>query len=262
MESVVGNKAINYGDKARFLLPVMQRRIKCALSLIEEAEKIGRIGVSVSSGKDSLVTLDLVRTVIPDAPVAFYDSGEETEYLYNYEFCQRYGIDIITSEIPLAQLCRDYGYWGHKPEVADCNVDFFAFMVGEPAYRFIKKYDLNITAMGLRTQENMCRRRLRQQRGLFYQVHSVPNHDIYYHLIPIADWSHDDVWAYIAGKNLYYNPEYDLMAQASIPRDEWRIGFLLGDAGSSCGRYIRLRRTHPNLFNKLCIDFPEIRRDT
>lgn len=254
--------AVNYGDRARFLLPAMSRRIERALSLIESAAAAGKIGVSVSSGKDSLVVLDLVRCVIPDVPAAFYDSGGETEYPYNYEFCEMYDVDIITSEVPLAKLCRDYGYWGHDAEVEKDDVDFFAFIVGEPAYRFIEEHDLDITAMGLRAQESSGRRLSRKKNGLFYGTKSVPGRPNYMHLTPIADWSHDDVWAYIAGKNLKYNPAYDLMADAGMPRAHCRVSPLLGASAAHLGRYSSLRRSHPDIFNRLAADFPGLKEFT
>lgn len=40
--------------------------------------------VAFSGGKDSLVALDLVRQVAPDAPVAFFDSGLEFPETYTY----------------------------------------------------------------------------------------------------------------------------------------------------------------------------------
>ena len=254
--------AVDVGDRARYLLPAMGRRVESALSLISEAATRGRLGVSVSTGKDSLVVLDLVRRVIPDAPAGYYDSGTETEYNWNREFCKRYDVEIVTSEIPLADLCRDYGYWGHEADKYHAEVNWFAFLVGEPAFRFIERHDLGVTALGLRAQESGGRRMNRHKKGLLYTVDTVPGRPNYTHVTPIADWSHDDVWAYIAGRKLWYNPAYDLMADAGIPRNEWRVSVLLGSSASNIGRYARLRQIAPEKFAALAAHFPDIRRFT
>jgi len=257
---VAENKAVNLGDLAAYQFPAMQRKIARALAEIEQAaQSCGAIGIAFSTGKDSLVVFDLVRQVLPAAPAAYYHSGNETEFSDNLALCQHYGVDVIYTEQTLADLCRDYGYWGYTARIECDDVNFGAFMVGEPAYRFIEQQQLNCIALGLRAQENSGRAANERFRGHFYPV-NVPQHPNFYHLTPIANWTHDDVWAYIAGRELRYNPIYDAMAAAGIPRAEQRVSTLLGMAFSNHGRYQYLRMTAPELWRNLANQFPALRR--
>jgi len=257
---VKGNAA-NAGDYAAFQFPVMQRKITRALQDIEHAATCcANIGVAFSTGKDSLVLLDLVRQIIPDAPAAYYHSGDETEFTANLDLCAYYGVPVIHTEQTLADLCRNYGYWGHAPEIERDDVNFAAFMVGEPAYRFIIQYGLDCVALGLRAQESNGRAANARYRGTFYPVKNVPDHPNFYHLTPLARWTHDDVWAYIAGRELRYHPMYDAMTVAGIPRPEQRISMLMGTAFASHGRFQHLRMIAPDLWRNLANQFPSIRR--
>ncbi len=245
--------AITLADRLHARSRAFQRRVDASLRVIEQAVSIGKVGISFSGGKDSTCLLDLVRRVDPAAPAAFYDSG--AEYPSVYELVSYYDVETIQPQRSLVQLCKDHGYWGHAAEVEDAEVDFFAFLVGEPAARFVYERSLAVVAMGLRAEESVGRRLSAYRRGKLYQLKSG-----LWHLCPLADWTADDVFAYIASRDLRYNVVYDQMAQLGIPRDRWRISALLGLCGAATlGRYAYLRQLAPGLFNRLLIDFPKIR---
>jgi len=227
--------------------------VSAALQVIEQAATKGKVGVSYSGGKDSTVTWDLVRQIVPGAPAAFFDCG--CEYDETYEAVRYYGATVIKSEKSLIELCQYGGYWGYdKPEDPDAEVDFFDFMVREPSEYFVESFDLQVITMGLRAQESGGRRMSAYKRGTLYSVA-----DGTWHCCPLAHWTHDDIWAYIAGKGLYYNKIYDKMAALGIPREKWRVSALLGLCGARTEqRYVYLRQLAPRLFNKLAAMFPKI----
>lgn len=250
-------KAISFGDLAHARTRGFNARVSTALAQIDEAVRIGKVGVSVSGGKDSLVLLDLARRVIPDIPAAFYDSG--CEYPSTYEVIEHYGVETITPQRNLLEMLRYGGYWGYeKPTDPDAEFDFFSFLVGEPSQRFIALHDLAVVGIGLREQESAGRRMSGRRNGELYQLKSG-----IWHLCPLAKWTSNDVWGYIASRKLRYNTAYDRMAEVGIPRESWRICALLGMKGANTqGRFAFLRQMYPDLFRCLAAEFPKIREYT
>lgn len=256
----MSNKAIQPADFAHAKLQNYRRRVDSALAEIQRVAD-NPIGISFSSGKDSIVVLDLVKRIQPNAPVGFYDSGDETEFDETYQMVEFYKAQKYKSEIELAEMCRIGGYWGYEhPSEPGAKFDWVAFLVLDPAMRFATEHHFEIMALGLRGDESFGRKMSYIRRGKFYPVQN--QEPVKYHLCPIADWSDNDVWAYIADNNLPYNPIYDLMAQENIPRHEWRISVLLGRKYSTYGRYSFLRRVAPKKWSNLSVQFPEIARLT
>jgi len=255
--------AVTPGDIAYSMLPVFKRKVDNALAIIQCAVEDGRvIGVSCSTGKDSIVVLDLVRQVYPDAPAAFFDSGTETEYPENYTLAKHYELEILPTQETMADLCRHIGALGHEPEEPGAEVSFGGYMVIEPALRFMDMHGLDTNALGLRAGESYGRRMNFRTRGKYYEIASWSEDSRTFMLCPIADWSDNDVWAYIASRKLRYNPVYDRMADAGFERRDWRVSVLIGASASMFGRYGMLRMIASEKFNELARDFPELRRLT
>lgn len=252
-----GVTAIGPGDVAYSRLPVHRRRVEHALMTIEDAVKHGRIGVGYSGGKDSTVLLDLVRRVVPDAIVGFFDSG--CELTWTYDLAARYGVQTIHPVESLPDACRRAGYWGYpnppEPE-AYGTIDFEELLIHEPARRFVAENRLDVVALGLRAQESRGRWFNSRRRGDLYEVTREGG---VWRCLPLNRWTHDDVWAYIAAHDLDYNPAYDRMTELGIPRDKQRVSTLLGVSGAATlGRYTTLRQIDPALWNRLAADFPRI----
>lgn len=248
-------RAVTPGDLAHARLPGFNRRVAASIRTIEEAASIGRTGVSYSGGKDSTVLLSLVRQVVPSAPAAFYDSG--CEYPEVYELVEHYDVQTIKPQRSLLEMCRYGGYWGYGGDDLvdkDAEFAFFEFLIGEPSARFVHEQALAVMAMGLRAEESAGRRMSAYKRGELYQVKSG-----LWHFCPLAKWTHNDIWAFIASRHLRYNAVYDRMAALGIPRERWRISALLGLCGAATlGRYAYLRQIDPALFRRLAAEFPKI----
>ena len=249
--------AVTAADLLRYRLPAMKRRVGSAFDVIEAASVRGRLGVAFSGGKDSTALLSLARTLDVETAAGFYDSG--LEYPETAAFVQATpGVDRIRPQKSLPEMLRAGGYWGYNGpdrDPASTGFDFRAFLVNEPSRQFIVRRRLAVVGIGLRAGESAGRLRLRRARG---RLHAVPAQDCW-HCYPLMDWSQEDVWAYIAGRGLPYNPIYDRMAQAGIPRAEWRVSTLLGESGANLGRIVRLKQISPGLFNELAAEFPQVR---
>lgn len=234
-------------------LDAYKRRVDAALSAIQEAAKIGPIGVSFSGGKDSTVTLHLVRQIVPDAPAALFDSGDELAD--TYEMARQVGAEIIPARITMREMARYSGWWGYeKPVDPGCPFDAKRILIGEPSETFVVKRGLRVIAYGLRAEESGGRQLHVRARGMLFE-----GSDRTWYCMPLAKWKLQDVWAYIAEHGLRYHAAYDAMSAARIPREDQRVSGLLGGRGTGAGRYALLRRFAPKQWEELVAEFPGLR---
>lgn len=249
--------ALTAGDLAHARLPSFKRRVAGALTAISAAREKGRIGVSFSGGKDSTVLLDLARKVEPDIAAAFFDSG--CEYTWTYDMIAHYAVTPVLPAMSLLDMCRYGGYWGYRtPTDPDATFQFGEVLVKEPSARFVREQGLSVVGIGLRGQESRGRLISAKVHGDLYWVKS----ESVWHLCPLSQWKVQDIWAYIASRDLRYNHAYDRMADAGIPREEWRVSTLLGVVGAGIGRYCFLRQVDPEMWARLSAEFPKIVRYT
>lgn len=249
----MANDALTSADLAHALRRIFRRRIDDARRSIELAMEKGTIGVSFSAGKDSTVLLDLVRQYLPDVPAAHFDSG--AEHSWTYDLVRHYGVQTIMPQLSMIDLAKLEGAWGYSGPESGHRVDYDDFLIYEPAERFMAEHSLQVIALGLRGQESKGRYWSARKRGALYWA----NYTSAWHLCPLATWTTDDVWAYIASRGLRYNEAYDRMAACGIPRDAWRVSTLLSYEGAAKrGRFTYLRQIDPQRFYTLAEIFPAI----
>lgn len=239
-----------YGQLAAF-----RRKEERALGLIAQAA--GPLGVAFSGGKDSTVVLDLVRREWPDAPAGWYDDGAQladtVAFISGVPNVMRYPADGGG----LIELCRQNGYWGREPlSPTPRRVDFGKVLISIPAQKFAEEYSLKTMALGLRQEESVRRRIVLRRNGESYFV----KEDNLYHLCPIAGWTVEDIWAYIAVHGVSYNPAYDKMAELGITREHQRIGPGLGTMTAGFGFFVYLKQLDLELWNRLAAEFPLVRK--
>lgn len=241
-------------DILRARLPSFRRKVQRAKDVLRRAAEIGQVGVSFSGGKDSTVVLHLAReTLGPDVPAAFFDSGAELSS--TRELVEHYGVTTIHPRLTYQEIARYTGKWGYADPVdLGCPFNYGMVMIDEPSETFVVRYRLRVVAMGLRMEESSGRAWNFRARGELYQR---PNRTWYAQ--PIATWSVDDVWAYIASRGLRYNRAYDAMTALGIPRYEQRVDMLLSERGAEHGKVAQLKRIDPTLFNELAAEFPGLR---
>lgn len=228
------------------------RRVEDARRVIAEARTHGRVAISVSGGKDSLVTWHLVRTVDPSAPAAWFDSGAELTGTEAY-VRDVLGATRIAPVRDLPDMCRYAGWWGYRtPTDPTATFDVLETLIYEPSARVLAETGCTVMAIGLRGEESVGRRWSARRRGALYFSEA----DGVWHCCPLASWSTADVWAYIASRDLPYHWAYDAMAAQGMPRREQRIGTVLGGKTASFGSIARTKRIDPTLYNRLAAEFP------
>ena len=115
----MGNAHTHEELKALQALP-LERKILVSQTRITEwyLRHEGQVYVSFSGGKDSTVLLHMVRTIFPDVPAVFVDTG--LEYPEIKEFVKSFdNVTILRPEKSFRQVIQEYGYPVFSKEVAD-----------------------------------------------------------------------------------------------------------------------------------------------
>lgn len=248
--------ALRAEDRVWATLAIHKRRVEAALDVIRRAAAIGPIGVSYSGGKDSQCIVDLVRQVVPDAPIAFFDSG--CELPSTYKMVAHVGAETIAPRMTMQEMARYAGWWDYATPVDyGCEFDAKRVVIEEPSEAFVVRRGLRVICHGVRAAESGGRRKHVAMRGPLYQ-----GADRTWYCMPLARWETADVWAYIASRGLRYNAAYDAMTDARVERESQRVSTLLGDRGSGWGRHAILRQFAPEQWRALVAEFPGLARAT
>lgn len=244
--------ALQPEDYVRAELGIFKRRLEHSLDTLRRAAETGRVGVSYSGGKDSTVCVDLVRSVIPDAPIAFFDSGAELDGTYG--MVDSIGAQTIHPRLTMLEMARYCGWWGYA-EPVDANSEFDAkrMLIDEPSETFVVRNGLRVIVHGVRASESHARAMHTASRGELYR-----GRDGTWYCMPLARWELADVWAYIASRGLAYHPAYDRMSEIGIPRESQRVSAALGERGSGWGRHAALRQIEPETWRRLIAEFPAL----
>ncbi len=160
------------------------------------------LSVSFSGGKDSLVVLDLVRSVTRDFATIFINTGLEHPRTRAYvkEFAEAEGLRLLVAE---AEDAFDENMPAFGPPAKDfrwcCKVCKLA-----PAAKLIEERfpGGTLTVEGNRRLESFSRAGI----GLIEENPFVPGQVI---VNPIREWTALEVWLYIISGKLTYNSIYD-----------------------------------------------------
>jgi phosphoadenosine phosphosulfate reductase len=232
-------------DKIAALLharrPSFRRRVQESREIIAEALEKGNPYIALSGGKDSTVLMALVHEQNLTIPAVWSDDEwylPETEAYINR--VRASGVDMrrIRSDVQHSEWFCSHG----------------DIILSD----YIREQNFELVFLGLRAAEANYRRvHLRVHGSLFY-AHG----DNLWHCNPLANWTVDDVWAYIYSHNLDYNLAYDKLAEMGLPPERQRIGPLAVERVIGFGQLAILKRGWPSLFNRFSAEYPEARRYT
>jgi len=205
----------------------------------------GRVGVSCSFGKDSMVVTYLAREVDPDIPIFWANTGVEFRETVRFarEVEKEWNLNLIECK-PIKHFWRcvkEYGFpWPRRA------YKYNASKMGSGSPRccyYMKERPLQIAMMdkgveasflGLNWNESYQRCLTIIKYGPEYYNKTFR----YWKLLPIAYWTEEEVWRFTRERGIPVNPRYGM--------GERRIGCL------TCTGYLGGRkdmaRHHPRLF--------------
>lgn len=234
-----GAAAIQPGDALRYRLPSFQAKIARAEAVVAAMLQTCRQPyVAFSGGKDSLVVLDLARRLRPDVAVIWSD--DELEYPeqepYILELARAWNLNLT---VTLGYARHGGWFWPWRDAPFWREPVPGAVAAGEPLETWTPRHFYDGCLLGLRRAEAVHRRIYLRARGALHETRGG------WRCNPIAGWSDDEVWAYIAGRGLPYNPVYDRLAAAGVERARQRVGPLPLSPGWV------LRAAYPQLWRAL-----------
>lgn len=243
---------INYGS--RMPAPWLKRKIVKALGVIENwLDRCDRrVYVSISGGKDSLVTADLVRQVYPDCPLLWVNQGHLAEWPDCIELLeclkdQGWNIQEICPPLGLIQLFKKYGM-AFDGRFTALDRKHIEELLLNPLGEWMERHETQGYAWGLR-KESRGRTMYLRSHGELYQ-----RKDGVWVCSPVGFWKTEDIWSYIDSQELPYAAVYD-----KYGRNNFRNGCPIDTAMANWGKLAWLRRHEPEVFDEFATIFPEVR---
>lgn len=230
----------------------------------------GKVYVSFSGGKDSTVLLHLVRSIYPDVPAVYIDTGLEFPELRDH-VKRTDNVTWMKPDRSFRQVLMDCGYPVVSKQVAKV-VDqaqrgqpnglhrlSFEGKYGFIRYAYLKDAPFRISEkccdemkkkpakryhketgrcpfLGMRADESSLRTDVWEREGENIESTRIPSSS------PLSIWTDKDVWDYIRRFGLSYPSVYDMGYE--------RTGcvFCMFGITSHPDRFLRLKATHPNLW--------------
>lgn len=162
------------------------------------------LALASSFGAEDVVLIDILHTLGAKVPVFTLDTGRLNEETYAVMDAVRskYGISIesyFPDAAKVEALERSKGFFSFRESV-DNRKECCGIRKVEPLSRALKGRRAWMT--GLRRDQSVTRTGV-------HKIEIDEAHGGIYKLNPIAEWTHDDVWAYIKKNKVPYNRLHD-----------------------------------------------------
>jgi len=211
-------------------------------TLCQWMDRCDRPYVSVSGGKDSLITLILAREVDTDVEAVHFASRERA--LPSVQAM----LDWVRDTYSLTVLV-----WGSDLEARErYRMEATSSRFGRIVAEMTEARGFDGQACGYRADEAVGRWIHRNVHGELYQWT-----DGRWACSPLLDWTYDDVWAFIVRHRLPYPELYDL--EDGQQREQRRVDHAFGADAANRGRIARLKKFYPDYYRQLVEAVPEAR---
>lgn len=245
-------------------LAIFERRLHEAQQCIQHARDLGvRWYLAFSGGVDSTVLLDLLWQNSMPCDLRWSDDGfdfpETLTFLQETEA-------RLNAPLHRVRNMHSWRLWCEEMDRTDLVADPAALTAwGNPhAWNSVREETMHQewreyggVFLGLLASESRARGyALKGGSQPLYQVKS--EHDMW-HCSPLAHWTKRDVWSYVASRDLAYNPVYDRLAECGIPLEYRRVAPLTCYRTMQYGSHVALKTAWPDLYNRLCVLFPDVR---
>jgi len=163
-----------------------------------------RIALASSFSAEDIVLIDMLRRINPGVKIFTLDTGRLHQETYDLidEVRQRYGVKIdvyYPDASSVEEMMREHGvnlfYTSVQLRMLCCQIRKV-----KPLNRALHGLDAWIT--GLRREQSITRANVEK-------VEVDEAHGDIIKVDPLADWTYDQVWAYIREKKVPYNKLYD-----------------------------------------------------
>jgi len=231
-------------------LPRVRRLTAQAMSDLRDwRANCSRPYVAWSTGKDSTLCLWLALQVDPNVEAIYLDAESslpETEEMLDTLPAQ-WGFRLrVVKTRPLLDMLAQYGL--DDPHIEERTMQA---TVREPIKR-LRREGYDGVVVGIRADESRGRMKGINRMGRLFWSKSSGMLTCW----PVARWTSRDVWAYTVANGLPYNRAYDKLL--GWPLEERRVSYWAGETNRECGRYVWLRRYHPDLYAQLVARLPRV----
>ena len=242
------------------LLAKMQshkKKVKKAKETIKLAlSNASKTALSFSSGKDSVVLLDLAVKAGFDGTLIFFKYGictdvetpQENINLLKY-YANKHGLHYqileCFGEVDCWEQCGRFTLFPETEEEKRIfNLTNYDYV--KKSNDFEKENDIDLNIIGMRKDESERRRIVLSKKGSIYQTKSRKSITC----CPLLDFTNDDIWAYIFSNDLKYLSIYDYpYIDRQVNRNE--ITMLYNTAIIENGMLWHYKQMYPKFFEWL-----------
>jgi phosphoadenosine phosphosulfate reductase len=172
-----------------------------ALETVLAANQSGRLCLTSSFQAEAMVLAHLLRKRLPNLVVLFLETGYHFPQTYEYRdrMTKEFSLNLV-NVFPAQTVAEQESASGslYRSEPTRCC----QLRKVEPLMRALEPFDIWFT--GLRREQSPTRKNLKK-----LELHSLPTGKSIWKVSLLADWSWEQVWAYMNVYTIPHLPQYD-----------------------------------------------------